>query len=496
MDRLACVDLPALPLQLLGRRHPEWKGAPAAVVARDAPQGEILCADAEARRLGVSPGQRYGTALALCPQLRAGTVPAAEVSRAAGEVADLLARFSPGVEPSADAPGVFWLAASGLERLHDSATAFARTVRAALREIGFEASVAVGFSRFGAYALARSVQGAVATRSPEEERAAAGRTALAGYDLPPSARGALARLGVVTIAQLLALPPDGLLTRFGPEVHALALLARGDAWRPLAPRAPSERFAAEIALDYADADAERLGFLAKGLLDPILARLAARREAVAELELRIDLDHHPPLLARLRPAAPTLDARVLVELVRLRLEATELGAGAVGMALEARAVEADPEQLRLFAERGRRDLDAANRALARLRAELGDAAVVRARLTEGHLPEAQFAWEPLDRAVFPSSGSAAALPMPLVRRIRARPTPLGTRPAGGPQGIHLGGLADAPVSRADGPYVISGGWWQREVHREYYFAKTKNGRILWVYFDRRRRRWFLHGEVA
>jgi protein ImuB len=496
VDRLACVDLPALPLQLLVRRHPDWKGAPAATVARDAPQGEILCADAEARKNGVSPGQRYGTALALCPQLRAGEISAADVERAAGEVADLLERFSPEVEPSADEPGVFWLSAVGLERLHGSATSFARAVRRALGEIGFEAGVAVGFSRFGAYALARSLGGAVATRSLEEERAAAGRTALAGYDLPSSAQGALARLGVVTVAHLLVLPPAGLLERFGPEVHGLALLARGEAWRPLAPRETVERFAAEIALDYADADAERLGFLAKGLLHPILARLAARREAVAEIELRIDLDHRPPLRARIRPAAPTLDVRQLVELVRLRLEATELGAGAVGMGVEALAVEADPEQLRLFAERGKRDLDAANRALARLRAEFGDAAVVRARLTEGHLPEAQFAWEPLERAAFPSSARAGSLPMALVRRIRARPTPLGTRPAGGPQGIHLGGLADAPVSGADGPYVISGGWWHREVHREYYFAKTKNGRILWVYFDRRRRRWFLHGEVA
>jgi protein ImuB len=496
LDRLACVDLPALPLQLLVRRHPDWKGAPAATVARDAPQGEILCVDAAARALGVSPGQRYGTALALCPTLCAGEVSAADVERARGEIADLLERFSPAVEPSAEEPGVFWLSAAGLERLHGSATSFARAVRDALGEIGFEAAVAVGFSRFGAYALARSLKGALATRSLEEERAAAGRTALAGYDLPPSVRSALARLGVVTIDQLLALPPAGLLTRFGPEAHALALLARGDAWRPLDPREAVERFAAEIALDYADADAERLGFLAKGLLDPLLARLAARREAVAELELRIDPDHRPPILARIRPAAPTLDARQLVELVRLRLEATELGAGAVGMGLTARAVEADPEQLRLFAERGRRDLEAADRALARLRAEFGDAAVVRARLTEGHLPEAQFAWEPLGRAVFPSSVRAGGLPMTLVRRIRARPIPLGTRPAGGPQGIHLGGLADAPVSAADGPYVISGGWWHREVHREYHFAKTKRGRILWVYFDRRRRRWFLHGEVS
>ena len=32
-ERLACVDVPALPLQLLLRRYPDWCGRPAAVVA-------------------------------------------------------------------------------------------------------------------------------------------------------------------------------------------------------------------------------------------------------------------------------------------------------------------------------------------------------------------------------------------------------------------------------------------------------------------------------
>ena len=42
MDRLACIDLPAFPLQLLLRRHPEWARSPAAVVDEDRPLGRIL----------------------------------------------------------------------------------------------------------------------------------------------------------------------------------------------------------------------------------------------------------------------------------------------------------------------------------------------------------------------------------------------------------------------------------------------------------------------
>jgi protein ImuB len=33
------------------------------------------------------------------------------------------------------------------------------------------------------------------------------------------------------------------------------------------------------------------------------------------------------------------------------------------------------------------------------------------------------------------------------------------------------------------------------VHREYHFAEMKRGECLWIYYDRRRRRWFVQGQV-
>ena len=44
-------------------------------------------------------------------------------------------------------------------------------------------------------------------------------------------------------------------------------------------------------------------------------------------------------------------------------------------------------------------------------------------------------------------------------------------------------------------YVHLGGWWVREVQREYQFILTRRGELLWVYNDKRRRRWFLQGEL-
>jgi protein ImuB len=46
-----------------------------------------------------------------------------------------------------------------------------------------------------------------------------------------------------------------------------------------------------------------------------------------------------------------------------------------------------------------------------------------------------------------------------------------------------------------GPYVLSGGWWRKEVCREYHFAESRSGALLWLYYDRQRRRWMLQGTV-
>ena len=78
---MACVELPAFPLQLLLKRHPGWTGRPVAVVDRDKPQGMILQVNEEARAAGVRTGMRYSAGLSLAHTLHAGEVPPADVER-------------------------------------------------------------------------------------------------------------------------------------------------------------------------------------------------------------------------------------------------------------------------------------------------------------------------------------------------------------------------------------------------------------------------------
>jgi protein ImuB len=504
VDRLACVDLASFPLQLLLQAEPAWARLPAAVIEDDTPQALVLYANTRARRLGVRPGQRYATALTLASDLQAGPVSRTDIDRHVTRLADRLRRYSPHVEPSHDTPGVFWLDAQGLGRLYSSLHAWAQAVRLDLQRAGMRATVAVGFTRFGSYALARCHQGTTVCEDPGEERVAVQRVPLVCVDLDPEVREQLITLGIQTVGEFLRLPADGIRQRFGAATDTLYQLAAGHRWSPLVPvpaEEPQERLAH---FDAPETHVDRLIFVVKRLLDSLLAGLVRQASAVVELVLWMKLDDRSTRTERVRPAASTLDAAQLLALVRLRLDALRLPAGLVTLRLTAITCPATPEQRRLFPRYARRDPELADQAFARLRAEFGEQSVVCARLGNGHLPSAQFTWEPLERAPLRAS-PVVVTTRPLVRRILAQPRELAPNLAqllASGFRLQASGTADAfaearsPKPEAVfGPYIIAGAWWNGGVRRDYYFTPAAQGSLWWVFFDHRRQRFFLQGCV-
>jgi len=531
VDRLACVDLPALPLQLLLRRRPDWASHPVAVVEEDRPQGLILWVNERARGRRVLPGQRYAEGLSLAADLHAAVVPGHAVDEARRRLTWQLRRFSPDVEPWApraegrgeappragaerptspraegrgEAPpragaerptspraggvrgaGLFLLDASGLGRLHPSLESWARSIVAILRdEEELRARVVVGFSRFGSYALARGLAkpgDVIVCASPEEERRLARAVPLDRLAIQPRLQGALHKLGVDSVGELARLPAGSLLERFGPEAQELHALATGDLQLPLAPEPEVLAARERVDLDDPEPEITRLLFLIKHRLHGVLATLAGRGEALQTLRVVLETGASTERREeRLVPAEPTLDAAQLCDLVRLRLEAItragQLGRGVTAVELHGEGIRATREQLLLFAQRPRRDMRAANRALARLRADLGAEAVACAVLHDRHLPEARFAFEPLEQLELARPAQEGSETRVLVRRFSRCP-------------------AAKPTALVAGPHVLAGGWWGVEVHREYHYARTRQGDLLWLYYDRRRRRWVRQGKV-
>ena len=494
MDRTACIDLPAFPLQLLLRTHPDWRGHPAAVVEADTPQGTILWINEKARAAGIATGMRYAAGLSLAAELRAAVVTTQEIDAEVAQIAELLRRFTPGVEPSQDEPGVFWLDAKGLERLFGSVVEWASSLHAEIVRAGFHASLAVGFDRFAAYAVARGKRAVRVFDRARDERAAARDVRLDRLALPPAARDTLLKLGVATVGQFVDLPLDGIGVRFGAEVRRLHRLASGALAEPLAPEHPDVPAMRRVLLDHPELDAARLLARVEEAIGPMLDEIAAKGRALAELQMAFRFERLGGHVESIQPATPTLSPATLLELIRLRLQAVRrLPDGVMEIALVARETQAVERQRELFAVKKRRDLDAGARALARVKAALGDDAVVRAELRDAHLPEARFAWTS-------TTALAEAKPRPvdeprLVRRLYTTPVPLPPTERHEPDGWLLRGLEKGPVVKVNGPYALSGWWWKQPVAREYHFAETKTGEQLWVFYDRAKSRWYLQGEI-
>lgn len=494
MDRMACVNLPALPLQVLLRDRPAWRGHPAAVVDRDKPSGTILWVNDEAHARRIFPGQRYGAALGLDRTLRAGVVDAARLEAEIKTLTEALWRFSPRIEPSKREPGVFWLDASGLQFLFPSLARWAEAVHADLRGNSYHANIAAGFSRFGAYAAAKITDKLLVFDSPAHEQTYIRRAPLTRLGFEPSLVFTLRKLGVETLGGFIALPPEGIWKRFGRDAHEWHQLARGDGWRPLAPEAPAALAERRIELDYPEAARARLMTLIEPALRELLEELASRYEAATAIELELTLNNKERRDERIAPAAPTRDAAQLLHLLELRIQNIELAAGVEVLVLRLLSVSASEYQQDLLQTAPRRNMEAVQRAFAKIRAEWGDGAVVRARLNEGHLPEARFAWERFE-AMPPAPRAASAESHPLIRRIFAPALELPPRPRQEPDGWLVAGVAEGPVEEVIGPHIVSGGWWTREIARAYYYVRTRSGRWLWIYHDQKRRRWYLQGEV-
>ncbi len=499
IPRIACLSLPEFPLQILLRAHPDWRDRPAAVVNRDAAQGTVLWANEAARARRVLPGLRYAAALSLVPGLRAAEVPTADVAGAVASLTDSLRFYTPDVEPAPDEPGVLWLGASGLSLLYPSLARWAELVRDEITRAGFEAVVVVGFSRFGAYAVARaSPDPRVHVLADEaEEHALLAGVPLSRLRIDPGVRDTLSRLGITSLGGFLALPGNGIRTRFGKEAHHLYRLAKGERNAPLQPSIPREPVAATVHLDYPEGDLERLMAVTEREVRALARRLDDRGEVLSAIALRIEFDDGTKAAERLQPASPTLEFVQIVELLRLRLAGTlaahPRARGVSSLGIEIEGATASHTQSDLFDVRPARDRTAAARAMARVRAELGEGAVVRAVLRDGHLPEARFEWEPVTSLPEPKARSVKA--PPLVRRIYARPVAFSTGRHRSAEAELIKHIDEGTVRETLGPYIVSGGWWTRDVQREYYFVRTSTGRALWMFYDRRRMGWFIQGEV-
>jgi len=501
--RVACVDVPALALQLVLRAHPEWAQDPVVIVTDDRPRAPIVWANRAARAVGIHRGMCFSEAKALSSILHAEVISAHAIDDAVDELFEMLIKLTPHIEPALDQAGLFWIDPSGLSGLFGDLQRWASAIEHALLLERFVSSVVVGFSRGHVLALARSRKGVLVVADRDAEQRAAARVALSKLEISVMLRDQLALLGIHTVGQMLALPGSQLRLRYGAAAGRLHDFLSGHCYSPLLPRAPAIPLVLDLQVEPPDDDHPRLLFGLKSVLHHAVDKLVHEHQAVTALVLELKVERHGAQQERVETAAPTFDVLQLLDLVRLRLSSLTLLGKVEHLRVTVEHVRVHPRQAALHALSGDetkpRDLEAAARALARLKATFGPDVVACAKLREAHLPEAKYTLESVQTVRVPQRVMidparaqraarrvycAALEHLPEVVRKRA------------PQDdadcwLNAHGVAKNIV----GPDRIAGGWWAQSVERDYYVVETSTGELLWVYHDKLRRRWLLHGVL-
>ena len=422
---------------------------------------------------------------------------------------------SPQVTPVAGAPGMWWVGASGFDRVGGE-RGLARALLRAARRWHPEARVALASSCVAARAAVwQGIPGPldhVVIVPPGRCAPYLAQAPLTLLPMDEELRATLHALGLRTAGAFAALEPGDVEQRWGAEGLAAWRLARGDdPRRPVLTRAEAAR---EVRVELASpaATMEPVLFLVRSALDRLCVELAADGRAAAAVAITLTLDDGRGALPaggvahtvtrEVRPARPVARVAPLFERCRALLDGWALTAPVSGVAVAIVAsAPASGEQGSLL-DQTWRDPAAVDAALARLRAELGPNVVVRPVARDAHRPEAAGVWLELDAAPDESHARDAAVAapaaeaLPAALRLLERPEPADAECDDDvPRALVWRGRR-VPVGRAVGPERLSGDWWTTASYRRDYWRCEclEDGRELLVFLDRTAgEQWYVHG---
>jgi protein ImuB len=296
-------------------------------------------------------------------------------------------------------------------------------------------------------------------------------------------------------ASFLELPANGVRTRFGREAHRFHQEASGALATPFQPLAPREPVVSSVHLDDPETNLERLLTVIDRELRSLSRTLDACAHVLVSVAVQLRFDDGSQTAERLQPASPRWISRRSWSCCDCgwrpcsnARECTRRGRMWQSSVKERRGVI----RRRSCSPRARRGMPPACRTGEWLafRAELGDQSVVRRGTPRrAFYRRHAFAWEPVE-AVADARRARSKSP-PLVRRIQSRAVPFSPGRHRDAQAELIRHIDEGTVRETVGPFIVSGGWWSREVQREYYFVRTSNHRVLWMYYDRPRMSWFI-----
>ena len=470
----------------------------------------IVSANRAAQALGVKPGIKRATALALAPRIVLGQAHAARDAQALTAVAHAALAFTPGVtlqaasDPARSAPDTVLLEVGSSLRYFGGRERLCQLLAAALAPLGHRSHTVSAPTALGAALLARIHPGLHCAELATMRRAL---EAAPVWLLGPGREHweALQGMGLRTLADLQSLPRAGLARRFGEALLDELDRAFGDRPDPREPITLPPSFESRLEL-FARADSTEQVLQGAGIL---LARLVAwlsaqhafvrRFTLVMKHEARWRKDAQIPDATQLEIALAeaSRDPPHLLVLLRERLAQVQLPAPTIELCLRADDITSRaPANDELFPT-PRSEQEGLARLIERLQARLGAEQVQQLVALADHRPECASRVRAFEhvRAQRPAASPVTAPPAMRPVWLLPEPESLAER--------HACPVLDGQALQLlSGPERIEAGWWDAALaERDYFIAQAPGGALVWIYRARlplsaQAPGWFLQGRFG
>ncbi len=483
----ASIFVPNFMVQAVVRAEPSLRERALALIDGNPPLCNVVAVNENAARAGVEPGMTKMNAAQFAGVEIRPRSPAQE-KIAHDVLLDIGWSVSPRIEDTAQDTIV--LDISGLAQLFGAEPEIGAHLAGRSRECGLLANVAIASNVDTALIAARGFSG-VTVIPPGEEAQRLGGLPVSVLLPPVETAETLSRWGVRTCAAFAELPVLQLSERLGQEGVRLHELAWGGVARALTIAEPLHFFEEEMELDDGVEELDPLSFLLGRLLDQLCARLAARSLAAASIRVRFELqpdfekalDRRKEILRKIDPPGayerelqlpiPSRDSKMLLKLLRLRLQANPPGAPVRKITLAVESARPRATQGGLFLP-SFPDPEKLEVTIARIANVVGEGNVGSPALVDTHRPgefqmrrflapvEIAEANRRDDREPGDSRARCGDFKASASFRMFRPPVPAALElRAGRPTRVAFQGLR-GEVLAASGPWRTSGDWWRED----------------------------------
>ena len=457
----AYFDFYQLTLDHLAAHIDEEEPSPTVVYAANTNQ--LVQVNQSARQAGLRPAMGMAEAAALCPSLRILDYQAEHEAQRLTALANRLYELAADIVICA--PAGLAVRLDTLVKYYGDLECLWATLTRELHKAGVRYHFASAWSIEAARVLASQQLNRLLV-APDHIRSHLQTCPLESLELSPKQQHALKRVGINTLARLLELPVTELGKRFDNAFIRYLYALRADVTPARVTYHPPSRFSAHLTPSYEISESMRLCPWLEALLKEFVSYARLRNKLTACLPFILQFRELPPQPMRVQAAAPLSQFSQWQSLIKLKLETLVLPAPVIQVQLEVDELEEQSEQTRDFFH-NRQHIFAQQQLISRLQTRLGTAAVStpvggndhRLSHHDANPPQVESAF----KAAVPSVFLATCQPLK--------------------EHCHI----------EYGPVRLQTGWWDDNIQkRDYFIARTADGRRLSVYRSPNNE-WFVQG---